>query len=694
MNLHLPQRSLFRVSARFLVGVIVGLLILGLPVSHATAASSWNPTLLVNTESFSTIDDGDSTTNIELRFGETLGEKFFYNRSESRFQLTRGLFIQGNLTATGSLSVKGSMSGASLRVDHNADIWGGLTVSGATVIDGASTLNGATTINNTLDTTGAVTTDGNLTINHDNGAADAVLSFGNDSGVETIKFNDSSNQFEISDNLDVADTISAGNNITTTADMTINSDNGAADATLTFGNDAGAETIKFNDTTNQFEFTDDVNVSGTLATTGNISGSGNLAIEGTFGVEGAAKFGSTIKINDVTYTFPFGDGTASGKVLKTNGAGQLSWSADIDTDTNAQTLCGTNQFLDGDGNCVDVITEAELNSEASLETQLGGINVLVGTELDTYSELQGQITDATLLNQTTADNRYVNRNGDSMTGSLTISNNGGLNASGSLLTNTNIILNSDNGAADAVLTFGNDAGAETIKFNDTTNRFEASDDFKAAGNISGSTLTVDGTVTIRGVDYTFPTGQGSNGQVLTTDGAGTLAWSQSISATGSGGVISLAPEYPHAVYFGSGATYIGQLSYSYDTTNKENYYHWTSTKAELQQYWVSVRVRVPDNYANWDANLPLQLRYRTNSASNAVNYVSMRMLDTAGVPVALTGAEALANTSWTTATVTGPQAAGTYTKGGYITLLLKVATTSGGNTDLGFINLNWETTAP
>ncbi|MDD5074633.1 MAG: hypothetical protein PHO54_02030 [Candidatus Peribacteraceae bacterium] len=678
MNQSLTPRSHFRVSARLLSGVIAGLLILGLPVSRATAASSWNPTLLVNTESFSTIDDGDSTTNIELRFGETLGEKLYYNRSESRFQLTRGLFIQGNLTATGALSIKGSMSGASLRVDHNADIWGNLTVSGSSVIDGA------TTINNTLKVRGAMT-GSSLTVDGTTSLYGTLTT----SGAVVAR-----------STLNVTGSIAGSGGLATTGDINtrgnlkINGDNGAADAVLTFGNDSAAETLKFNDTTNQFEFSDDVSITGTLAATGNITGSGNLAIDGTFGVEGAARFGSTINVNGVTYTFPFSDGTASGKVLKTDGAGQLSWSSDIDTNTNAQTLCGANEYLDGDGNCVDVIEETELTSESDLETQLSGINVLVGTELDQFSELQAQISDAILLNQTTADNRYVNTGGDTMTGALKIINDAGITASGSILTDTNITINRLNKAQDAVLTFGNDAGAETIRFNDTTNRFEASDDFKATGNISGSSLTVDGTVNIRGVDYTFPTTNGNNGQVLTTDGEGVLTWSQSTVGTGSGGVLFLAPEYPHAVYFGSGATYIGQLSYSYDQTNKENYYHWTSTKADLQQYWISVRVRVPDNFSVWDSNQPVQLRYRTTDASSAVNYVSMRMLDTAGVPVALTGGENLAATSWTTATVTGPQAAGTFTKAGYITLLFKVATTSAGTTDLGFINLNWETTAP
>lgn len=473
--------------------------------------------------------------------------------------------------------------------------------------------------------------------------------------------------------MNVTGTLDATDTITTNANLTINADNGAADATLTFGNDAGAETLKFNDTTNQFEFSDDVLITGTLDATGNISGSGNLSIDGTMNVDGAVTFGSTIRVGGVTYTFPFSDGTASGKVLKTDGAGNLSWSTDIDTDTNtnAATICDSSQYLDGDGNCVDVIEE---------------------TEMDSFAEIQSQIADAILLNQTTADDRYVNTSGDTMTGGLIITST--LDTTGNITTDANLTINEDNGGADAVLTFGNDAGAETLMFNDSTNRFEVSDDFKATGNLSGSTLTVDGTITIRGVDYTFPATNGNNGQVLVTNGEGVLDWSDSTVGVGSGGALFLVPEYPHAVYFGSGSTYIGQLSYSFDATNKENYYHWTSTKEALNDYWISVRVRVPDNFSTWDANEPLTFKYRTTSADNAVNYANIKMLDTANAAVELANGTLLANASWTTATITGPQAAGTYTPGGYITLLIKVATTSAGSVDISAIGVNWETTAP
>jgi len=709
--------------------------VLALSISlEAQAASSWKPTLLVNTESFQTIDEGDSTTNIELKFGDTLKESLFYNRTAARFQFTRSLYIQGDLTATGSTSIKQVMSGTHLRVDKNADIWGNLAVSGTTLVDGniygsgslfiesnanitgnelvggniagsgtlsiegASSLQGAITAGSTLDTVGSITTDADLTINQDNGAADAVLTFGNDAGAETLKFNNTTNQFELSDDLAVTGALSAsgvlsvdgtaylnssevvtgtsttsgniygsgslfiesnanitgnelvGGNIagsgtlsiegasslqgaitagstldtvgtiTTDADLTINHDNGAADAVLTFGNDAGAETLKFNNTTNQFELSDD------LAVTGALSASGVLSVDGTAYINGAAVFGSTLQLNGVTYTFPYGDGAASGRVLKTDGAGNLSWATDIDTNTNAQTLCAADEYLDGDGNCVDVIEEAELN---------------------TFAELQTQITDATLLDLTASDNRYVNRSGDTMTGALQVR----ANISGSSL--------------------------------------------RVDGNADiWGTLGVSGAIKLNGQSYTFPTTNGDASQVLTTDGDGTLSWSSKGIGIGSGGVFSISPEYPDAVYTASGSAYIGQLTYDYDATNKENYYRWTSSKAALQDYWIVIRVRVPDNYSAWDNVRPIQFRYRTTSADTDVNSVSIRMLDTAGNAVALTGGEKIAATDWTTATVTGSEAAGTYTPGSFITVFVKVVTTVAGSADAGFINLNWETTAP
>jgi hypothetical protein len=52
---------------------------------------------------------------------------------------------------------------------------------------------------------------------------------------------------------------------------------------------------------------------------------------------------------DYTLTLPVDDGT-NNQVLKTDGNGVLSWT-NAGADTNAQTQCGTSEYLDGDGTC-------------------------------------------------------------------------------------------------------------------------------------------------------------------------------------------------------------------------------------------------------------------------------------------------------------------------------------------------------
>jgi len=83
--------------------------------------------------------------------------------------------------------------------------------------------------------------------------------------------------------------------------------------------------------------------------------------------------------------------------------------------------------------------------------------------------------------------------GGTMTGALTISNNAGLHASGSLVTNTNITLNSGNAAVDAILTFGNAVLAETLRFSAANHRFEFSDSVHVSDDLTASgTLVIEG----------------------------------------------------------------------------------------------------------------------------------------------------------------------------------------------------------
>lgn len=438
--------------------------------------------------------------------------------------------------------------------------------------------------------------------------------------------------------------------VNTESFQTIDEGNSTTDVELRFGATLN-EKIYWDRMNAEFRFTDDVRVEG------NITGSGTLT------VGGAAVLKSTLRLNNVTYTFPGGDGSASGKVLKTNAAGQLSWSTDLNT-TNGIT-------------------------------------------------------------QTDADARYMNQSGDTMTGALKVRANlsgstlnvdgnagvyGALTSSGNIATKADLTINADNGAADAALTFGNATTAQTLKFLNTPQKFSFSKDVRVIGNLSGSSLNVDGTAGIYGaltvsgattlkstlkinnVMYAFPGSDGSaSGRVLKTNGAGQLSWA---SLRYSGSTLSFHPDYKSAVYFASGAS-VGTLSLRYSSGSEvANHYRWQSTRTSNQQYWIQSRIQVPNNFATWETGNPLQLRYRSSGG-----YLNVFVRDTAGSNVALTNGSNLRNQSWTTATITGPQSAGTWTKNGYMTILLQLVS-SGASVadrayaDVGFLNLNFDESLP
>jgi hypothetical protein len=67
-----------------------------------------------------------------------------------------------------------------------------------------------------------------------------------------------------------------------------------------------------------------------------------------------------------------------------------------------------------------------------------------------------------------------------------------------------------------------DSTSDLIK---TLGPFYASSTLQATGNsIFYGNIQIDGTTNLNGVTYTWPSSDGSNSQVLTTNGSGTLAW--------------------------------------------------------------------------------------------------------------------------------------------------------------------------
>ncbi|MDA1292631.1 MAG: hypothetical protein O3A81_02530 [bacterium] len=475
--------------------------------------------------------------------------------------------------------------------------------------------------------------------------------------------------------------------VNTEAFTTIDDGDGSSNIEMRFGGTGSG--LILNVTDNQFEFDASLEVQGTVS--GNIihaqdtlTSSGGLVVEGESQFNEDATFGSGIVLNGVKYIFPFGDASATGKLLASDGAGNLSWTSagatpnvfqtisvfgqsDVVTDTTADTLtfaAGSNITITTNSGS-DTITIAATDTNTTY-TAGEGID-LTGTVFSRNAALSG--TSLEVIG--TASGRIVHAQ-DTLTSSGTLVWEGA--ASGATL----YLGGKLEGAG---LSDCDTAGTSKLLWDATTGRFSCGTDTDTDTQLSQEQVEdfVDGVITAgTGITLTYD------------DAGGTLTIQQGFS---SGSQVSLSPEYAGAVYYGDGADNVGQMVLAYDSTYKENFYKWTSTAGTLQDYNIAVRVKVPDSFDHWDGTAPIQFRYRTNAVQTADNQIDVTMLDTAGSGVSLTGGTDLANTSWMTETITGPEAAGTYTPGSYITILIamQARTTNTGEAHAGFLNINWHT---
>jgi filamentous hemagglutinin len=213
-------------------------------------------------------------------------------------------------------------------------------------------------------------------------------------------------------------------------------------------------------------------------------------------ITGAATFDSTVSLGGVTYTFPTSDGTSSGKVLKTDSSGQLSWSDDTDT-TNADQSLFLTLAVSGQSNVVadsttDTLTFAE-GSNVTITTNAGTDTVTIAaTDTDTtYAAGQGLALNGTVF---------------TLNGTLTGSSLNFTTISGGTLHAESLITSS---------------GALIIE----------------------GAATFNSTITIGGVTYTFPSNDGSaSGKILATDAAGNLSWTTDQTSAGGGGGSSVIQE--------------------------------------------------------------------------------------------------------------------------------------------------------
>lgn len=571
------------------------LIVLMVPtIAHA---SSWNPTLLVNTEAFTTIDDGDGSSNIEMRFGGT-GSGLILNVTDNQFEFDASLEVQGTVSGN---------------IIHAQDT---LTSSGGLVVEGESQFNEDATFGSGIVLNGVK----------------YIFPFGDASATGKLLASDGAGNLSWTSagaTPNVFQTISVSGQSDVVTDTTADTLTFAEGSNITITTNAGTDTITIaaTDTSQQTTFT----LSGDGGSDQTISQGNTLEIAGgdSITTTGSATDTVTVDISDDTVNFT-----------------ELADALSVDADTTV-TL-GSNDF-----NIVAAST-----GEFRIEGTASGTRIHADTALTSSGTLavNGAITFRSLTSCT----------------NLTT------NAAGVLACNN----------TDYIEELELDTEAELeAQLTDVTNVLTNNDD---TDNLSEGSTNLYFT-NERVDDRVAALFQAGTGITLTYDDAGnTLTIQQGFS---SGSQVSLSPEYAGAVYYADGANNVGQMALAYDATNKENFYKWTSTASSLQDYNISVRVKVPDSFDHWDGSIPLQFRYRTNAVSADDNQMDVTMLDTAGSAVSLTGGVDFANTSWTTATITGPEAAGVYTPGGYITIIIamQARTTNTGEAHAGFLNINWHT---
>ena len=346
-------------------------------------------------------------------------------------------------------------------------------------------------------------------------------------------------------------------------------DGGGTDALIpgTSGFNLGSSTLRWN------TFSSNANLSGTLVVsdstisssllTGSVKFNGGIAISGNASIGQSLNFYNTSNLNYVgfkagvtaantLYILPTGYPGAGTSFLQSDTTGTLAWIGSIGTATTAQNINVVNATTNsahplhfspsatGSGLATSSNTTlsynpssfilsvsglAVTNTTASLNTTTGALVVTggvgIGGSIFTASTSKSSISGVS-FNNSRAENGFT------------------INASSSYTFNIQDTSNNQR------LNYHGDSNRTDFTGNTATHEIRL-----IHSNNSGYTglkSNSSGTVT-----YTFPAGDGTNGQALTTNGLATLSWA-TITGGGAGTVAIPNAQYTLAYYAGTGAS--------------------------------------------------------------------------------------------------------------------------------------------
>ena len=197
------------------------------------------------------------------------------------------------------------------------------------------------------------------------------------------------------------------------------------------------------------------------------------------------RFNSSVTLNGVTYIFPGGDGTGSGKVLKTNGAGQLSWTDDNTVGTGLSQSTGDDRYVNQSG---DTMTGALIiRVTGGVDTTLGlrVINSISGAILHAEKNLTSSgtlvVNGATRLKSTVTI--LGTTSGSIIHAERTLTSSGTLTFEGAASGASLYVATSMNGAG---LVDCDTAGSSKLLWDSSTGRFSCGTDQSGSSQFSNT----------------------------------------------------------------------------------------------------------------------------------------------------------------------------------------------------------------
>ena len=268
------------------------------------------------------------------------------------------------------------------------------------------------------------------------------------------------------------------------------------------------------------------------------SNSTSPLIYGDFDVD-SLQINGKLNINGA-FNFPIIDG-ANGEVLATDGSGNLTWSSSVVVattsvqDSDSDTKIQVEESSDEDIIRFDLGGTERLRLEnGRIEPQGTGFSVFLGVEAGENDDFTNNYNtflgfQAGKANTTGSGNIFLGANAgsDNTTGieNTFIGDVSGVNnTTGSYNTILGAFAGSQNSTGSYNVFLGNSAGSSETGSNKLYIENSNSSSPLIYGEFDNDLLQINGTLSISG-NYAFPTTDGTASQILTTDGSGTLSWS-------------------------------------------------------------------------------------------------------------------------------------------------------------------------